>query len=123
MYFFDFFWCYFTTVTIHVIFQIVVRLPDGNILLAEERYVDYYNNIMILEVSSESEMKPVDLNSPEIVEGAEVVALSRDFYTCSLSESSGVISMKYPYFGAEELLSSTCSGSQVSMYFLNMKHF
>lgn len=103
-------------------FQIVVRLPNGKILLAEEQYVDFYHNIMTLEVTSDAKLKPVDvyeqLHSPEIKEGIDVVALSRDFYTCSLVESRGVVHIDYPYFGCEQLVSSTCSGSEVSIYHL-----
>ncbi|XP_074338145.1 uncharacterized protein LOC141675509 isoform X1 [Apium graveolens] len=96
-------------------YYIVVRLPDGNILLAEEDYVDFCHNIITLKVSSDAKLEPVDLDlpSPEIEEGIEVVSLSRDFHTCSLLEGSRIINIDYPYFGCEQLVSSTCSGSEV----------
>lgn len=95
-------------------YYIVVRLPSGKILLAEEHYVDYYHNIMTLKVSSDAKLDTVELYSlPSFEEGVEVVALSRDFYTCRLSESSGTIHTDYPYFGCELLGSSTCVGTEV----------
>lgn len=95
-------------------YYFVVRLPSGKILVAEEHYVDYYHNIMTLKVSSDAKLDTVELHSaPSIEEGVKVVALSRDFYTCRLSESSGTIHSDYPYFGCELLGSSTCVGTEV----------
>lgn len=96
-----------------------MRLPDGDILLAEEDYVDFCHNIITLKVTSDvKQLKPVDLDlpSPEMEEGIEVVSLSRDFNSCSLLEGSGIIHVDYPYFGCEQLVSSTCYGSEVSIY-------
>lgn len=103
-------------VFLKIIFQIVVRLANGNILLAEEHYVDYYLNIVTLKVKSDVKLKPVEQYpySLETVEG-DVVALARDFYTCKLVTCSGLIRMEYPYFGCENLVSSTCSGGKVCM--------
>ncbi|KAK1402535.1 hypothetical protein POM88_002140 [Heracleum sosnowskyi] len=92
-------------------YYIVIRLANGKILLAEEDYVDYYNNIVTLKVNSDTTLKPVE-RDVETVEGV-VVALGREFYTCKLLESSGVICKDHPYFGCELLVSSTCSGSEV----------
>ncbi|KAK1402549.1 hypothetical protein POM88_002154 [Heracleum sosnowskyi] len=83
-------------------YYIVIRLANGKILLAEEDYV---------KVNSDTTLKPVE-RDVETVEGV-VVALGREFYTCKLLESSGVIRKDHPYFGCELLVSSTCSGSEV----------
>ncbi|XP_074351295.1 putative protease Do-like 14 isoform X1 [Apium graveolens] len=95
-------------------YYIVVRLENGKILLAEENYVDYYHNIATFKVNSDVKLNHVKLSSPppESLQGVGVVALRRDFHTCKLSESSGLISTEYPYFGCELLVSSTCSSSQ-----------
>lgn len=94
-----------------------MRLPSGKIIFAEEQYVDYYHNIMTLKISSNAKLKTIELYSPlSTEEGVEVVALSRDFYTCRLSESSGTIHSDYPYFGCELLGSSTCVGNEVCVY-------
>jgi hypothetical protein len=99
-------------------FQITVRLANGKILLAEEDYVDYYHNIVTLKVKSDAKLRPLDIYSPlENLEGVEVVALERDFYTCKLSENCGLFCKDYPYFGCELLASSTCGGNQVSTSF------
>ncbi|WJX66655.1 hypothetical protein P8452_51192 [Trifolium repens] len=93
--------------------QITVRLANGKILLAEEDYVDYYHNIVTFKVKSDAKLRPLDIYSPlENLEGVEVVALERDFYTCKLSENCGLFCKDYPYFGCELLASSTCGGNQ-----------
>ncbi|WJX66645.1 hypothetical protein P8452_51184 [Trifolium repens] len=95
--------------------QITVRLANGKILLAEEDYVDYYHNIVTFKVKSDAKLRPLDIYSPlENLEGVEVVALERDFYTCKLSENCGLFRKDYPYFGCELLASSTCGGNQAS---------
>ncbi|KAL6557878.1 hypothetical protein OROMI_018228 [Orobanche minor] len=93
---------------------IAIRLANGKILLGEEDYVDHYNNIVTLKVNSDVTLKPVERYSyPVETAGGLVVALGREFFTCKLSESSGVICKDHPYFGCELLISSTCSGSEV----------
>lgn len=102
-------------------FQIAIRLANGKILLGEEDYVDHYNNIVTLKAESDATLKPVEsISSPVETIGEFVVALGREFYTCKLLESSGVIRTDHPYFGCEQLLSSTCSGSEVS---ISHRHF
>jgi hypothetical protein len=87
-------------------------------LLAEEDYVDYYHNIVTFKVKSDAKLRPLDLYSPlENLEGVEVVALDRDFCTCKLSESCGLFRKDYPYFGCEQLASSTCRTTRVSTSF------
>jgi hypothetical protein len=84
-------------------------------LLAQEDYVDYYHNIVTFKVNSDAKLRPLNLSSPlTIQQDIEVVALARDFYTCKLSESCGLLRGDYPYFGCEQLLSSTCRVGQVS---------
>jgi hypothetical protein len=69
------------------------------------------------KVKSDAKLRPLDIYSPlENLEGVEVVALERDFYTCKLSESCGLLRGDYPYFGCEQLLSSTCSSGQVRIF-------
>ncbi|KAL6570351.1 hypothetical protein OROMI_014865 [Orobanche minor] len=93
---------------------IAIRLANGKILLGEEDYVDHYNNIVTLKVNSDVTLKPVERYLyPVETAGGLVVALGREFFTCKLSESSGVIRKDHPYFGCELLISSTCSGSEV----------
>ncbi|CAJ2678333.1 unnamed protein product [Trifolium pratense] len=95
-------------------YYIIVRLANGKMLLAEEDYVDYYHNIVTFKVKSDAKLRPLDLYSPlQNLEGVEVVALDRDFYTCELSERCGLFSKDYPYFGCEQLASSTCSTTRV----------
>lgn len=95
-------------------YYIAVRLASGKILLAEENYVDFYNNIVTLEVNSDAPLIPFEgyLDPIETVDGV-VVALGREFYSCKLSESSGFIRKDHPYFGCELLVSSTCDGGEV----------
>jgi hypothetical protein len=70
------------------------------------------------KVKSDAKLRPLDIYSPlENLEGVEVVALERDFYTCKLSENCGLFRKDYPYFGYELLASSTCRGNQVSTSF------
>ncbi|XP_045826047.1 uncharacterized protein LOC123918127 isoform X2 [Trifolium pratense] len=99
-------------------YRIVVRLANGKMLLAEEDYVDYYHNIVTFKVNSNVKLIPLDLFSPvdllrpldsySNLQGVEVVALARDFYTCELTESCGLFSRDYPCFGCVQLASSTC---------------
>ncbi|KAK1402582.1 hypothetical protein POM88_002187 [Heracleum sosnowskyi] len=93
---------------------IAVRLASGKILLAEENYVDFYNNIVTLKVNSDAPLIPFEsyLNPLETVDGV-VVALGREFYNYKLSESSGLIRKDHPYFGCELLVSSTCGDGEV----------
>ncbi|KAK1402587.1 hypothetical protein POM88_002192 [Heracleum sosnowskyi] len=102
--------------------EIVVPLPNGKILLAEEHYVDYYHNIMTLKFSSDVQLKHVELSSspPEELEGTQAVALRRDFYNCNLSETSGIIHKDYPYFGCDQLISSTCAGYKTALQMLEL---
>lgn len=104
-----------------LIFRLLYRLANGKFLLAEEDYVDYYNNIVTLKVKSDDTLKPVEccLSPIETVEGV-VIALGREFYTCKLSKSNGLIRKDYPYFGCELLVSSTCIGREVS---ISNRHF
>ncbi|KAL6513403.1 hypothetical protein OROGR_020889 [Orobanche gracilis] len=93
---------------------IAIRLANGKILLGEEDYVDHYNNIVTLKVNSDVTLKPVERYLyPVETAGGLVVALGREFFTCKLSKSSGVIRKDHPYFGCELLNSSTCSGSEI----------
>ncbi|KAK2377572.1 putative protease Do [Trifolium repens] len=94
-------------------YYIIVRLANGKMLLAEEDYVDYYHNIVTFKVNSDAKLRPLNLSPPlPIQQDIEVVALARNFCTCKLSESCGLLRGDYPYFGCEQLLSSTCSSGQ-----------
>ncbi|XP_017230937.1 uncharacterized protein LOC108205474 isoform X2 [Daucus carota subsp. sativus] len=94
-------------------YYIIVRLANGKLLEAVEDYVDYYHNIATFKVKSDAKLKPVDLCCVETSDGDEVFALRRDFHNCKLSETGGSIHHDHPYFGCEQLLSSTCRSSQV----------
>jgi hypothetical protein len=85
-------------------------------LLAQEDYVDYYHNIVTFKVNSHAKLRPLNLSPLTIQKDIEVVALARDFCTCKLSESGGLLRPDYPYFGCEQLLSSTCSSGQVRIF-------
>jgi hypothetical protein len=86
-------------------------------LLAQEDYVDYYHNIVTFKVNSDAKLRPLNLSPPlPIQQDIEVVALARNFCTCKLSESCGLLRGDYPYFGCEQLLSSTCSSGQVRIF-------
>ncbi|KAK1381398.1 hypothetical protein POM88_028142 [Heracleum sosnowskyi] len=91
-------------------FQLIVRTKDGTLLLAKEDYVDYYYNLLTLKVKSTVELNVVDLRSKEadIVDGMNVIAMGRDFDTCSLLDFSGKLYLENPHCGCDEILRSTC---------------
>lgn len=101
-------------------FQIIVRMADGTLFLATEDYVDYHHNLLTLKVKSTIELKFVDLRcrQADIVDGMNVIALSRAFDTCLLFDTTGELYLEYPNFGCEELLRSTCGFSKVFCLFL-----
>lgn len=104
-------------------FHIIVRMADGTLLLAKEDRVDYYYKLLTRKVKSTTELNVVDLRSrqADIVEGMNVIALGRLFFTYSLCDYTGELYLKYPYFGCNELLTSTCRTSEVfldSYYFM-----
>lgn len=98
-------------------------MADGTLLLAKEDRVDYYYKLLTRKVKSTTELNVVDLRSrqADIVEGMNVIALGRLFFTYSLCDYTGELYLKYPYFGCNELLTSTCRTSEVfldSYYFM-----
>lgn len=94
-------------------FHIIVRTVDGTMLLAKEDRVDYYYNLLTLKVKSTVELSVVDLKSrqADIVEGMDVIALGRSFNNYYMCQYTGELYLAYPYFGCDELLTSTCRAS------------
>lgn len=95
--------------------HLIVRLGDGTLLLATEDYVDFYHSLLTLKVQSATELKVVDLTAKQadIVDGMNVCALGRSFYTCSLIDSPRELHLEDPLFGCDDLLRSTCSASGI----------
>lgn len=102
------------------LFQLIVRIADGTLLLGKEDHVDFYHNLLTLKVKSKVELEVIDLRSRQagIVDGMEVISLGRSFFTSTLYDSIGKLYEERPNFGCDELLSSSCGIREVFTLFL-----
>lgn len=92
-------------------------MANGQLFLAREDHVDFYNNILTLKIKSEAELKVAELRGDIVPEGGmRVVAVGRTFYTYSFIDYEGELYQGYPDFGSHELVRSSCSTSHQVLY-------
>ncbi|KAK9665037.1 hypothetical protein RND81_14G086200 [Saponaria officinalis] len=89
-------------------YLVIVRLFNGELLVAKEWHVDFWRNIAVLKVVPTLPLQAVKLrDSNSLRTGSEIFVLGRDFLT-TLRQGSGLLLNHPPCFGCDELLSSTC---------------
>ncbi|KAL1807243.1 hypothetical protein ACET3Z_030311 [Daucus carota] len=101
-------------------FHLIVRMCDGTLLLAKEEYADFYNNILIVKVKSQVELKALDLTnstdagwerSADAVKNVAVVG--RSFFSYAFQDSVGELDGEYGSFGCHKLLRTSCYAPQI----------